>query len=84
MVGKKKLFYHTGVIPTRDYYVSSSKKLKAVNLFRDQGTFRSFVGAIRADGGGDGPEDIMGGLKKTFWNLSWREEASKVSGMSYK
>jgi hypothetical protein len=45
---------------------------------RDQGTFRSFVGAIVADGGADGPEDIMGGLNKTFWKLSWREEASKV------
>ena len=54
-----------------------------MNFYRDQGTFRSFVGAIRADGGGDGPEDIMGGLKKTFWNLSWRDEASKVSCMSY-
>ena len=52
-------------------------------IFRDQFTFRSFVGAIVADGGGDGPEDIMGGLNKTFWKLSWREEASKVSSMSY-
>lgn len=47
-------------------------------LYRDQSSFRCFVGAIRADGGGDGPEDIMGGLNKTFWKLSWREEAAKV------
>lgn len=45
---------------------------------RDQYTFRSFVGAIRADGGDDTAEDIMGGLNKTFSCLSWREEASKV------
>ena len=57
------------------------KEFEAMNLIRDQGTFRSFVGAIRADGGGDHAEDIMGGLKKTFWNLSWREEASKVKLM---
>ena len=57
------------------------KEFEAMNLwyyYRDQGTFRSFVGAIVADGGGDAPEDIMGGLNKTFWKLSWREEASKV------
>ena len=52
-------------------------------MFRDQFTFYSFVGAIVADGGGDAPEDIMGGLNKTFWKLSWRKEASKVSSMSY-
>ena len=44
----------------------------------NQGDFRSFVGAIRAGGGRDAAEDIMGGLNKTFSCLSWREEASKV------
>lgn len=44
----------------------------------DAGLFRNFVGAIRADGGGDSPEDIMGGLKVAFYNLSWRSEACKV------
>ena len=53
--------------------------LRCVYTCRDQGLFRSFVGAIRANGGGDGPEDIMGGLNKTFWKLSWRQEASKVN-----
>jgi hypothetical protein len=44
----------------------------------NQGDFRSFVGAIRAGGGRDTAEDIMGGLNKAFSHLSWREEASKV------
>ena len=51
----------------------------AMNLFRDQGAFRSFVGTICASGGGDTAEDIMGGLNKTFSCLLWREEASKVN-----
>ena len=37
---------------------------------------------ITAVGGGDGPEDIMGGLKVALNNLSWRSEASKVSSIS--
>lgn len=41
-------------------------------------TFRSFVGAIDADGGGDAAEDVMGGLQKTFSVLSWCKEAAKV------
>ena len=45
--------------------------------------FRSFVSGIRADGGGDSPEDIMGGLKVTFANLGWRTKASKVECVIY-
>ena len=30
---------------------------------RDQSAFYNFVNAIRADGGGDSAEDIMGGLQ---------------------
>ena len=33
---------------------------------------------IRADGGGDTAEDIMGGLKMVFTRLSWRPDATKV------
>jgi len=36
------------------------------------------VSAIKADGGGDAPEDIMGALKIVFTSLSWRSEGSKV------
>ena len=36
------------------------------------------MGAIRADGGGDAPEDIMGGLKVAFQQLYWRPDACKV------
>ena len=51
-----------------------------VTLFRDQGSFQSFVGAIRCESGihCDSPEDIMGGLNITFKELSWRREAAKV------
>ena len=37
------------------------------------------MSAIRATGGGDGPEDIMGALNVTFSKLSWRmSDSSKV------
>ena len=42
--------------------------------FRDQGVFYNFVNAIRADGGGDSAEDIMGGLQAAFSRLSWGDE----------
>ena len=42
--------------------------------FRDQGAFYNFVNAIRADGGGDSAEDIMGGLQAAFSRLSWGDE----------
>ena len=48
------------------------------SLRSDATAFQSFVGAIRADGGGDGPEDIMGGLNAVFHRLNWRSEANKV------
>ena len=44
----------------------------------DSTSFQSFVGAIRADGGGDGPEDIMGGLDAVFRQLSWRSQSNKA------
>ncbi len=37
------------------------------------------MSAIKADGGGDAPEDIMGGLKAVFTNITWRTGATKVS-----
>lgn len=65
------------------FYCVSSKILRFVTLlfiliFSSPAEFRSFVGAIRADGGGDTPEDIMGALKKTFCQLSWRADSTKV------
>ena len=40
--------------------------------------FQSFVGAIdHAAPGEDWPEDVMGGLQKTFSRLSWGKEAAK-------
>jgi len=42
--------------------------------------FQSFVGAIQAQGGGgDGSEDVMGGLHAVFHNLSWRSQSNKVN-----
>ena len=47
--------------------------------YRDQSAFYNFVGGITADGGGDAPEDIMGGLKVALNSLSWRSGGSRVS-----
>ena len=51
-------------------------------FFRNQSEFYQFVNAISADGGGDAPEDIMGGLKVALRTLSWRSTGSRVSSIS--
>ena len=48
------------------------------SLFRDDSAFYTFVNGITADGGGDSPEDIMGGLKVALNSLSWRSDCSRV------
>ena len=40
--------------------------------------FHSFVGKITAQGGKNGPEDVLGGLKAAL-NLHWRDGCSRVS-----
>ena len=37
------------------------------------------MNGISASGGGDAPEDIMGGLNVAFSSLSWRAGGSRVS-----
>ncbi len=48
-------------------------------ILSDPRTFQDFVRTIRAIGGGDTPEDIMGGFKVTFTDLNWRSESCKVA-----
>ena len=50
-----------------------------LTILSDQSRFHSFVSGITANGGGDGPEDIMGGLQAVFSSLSWRSGGSRVS-----
>ena len=63
---------------TARYYQNTCCYLYISFLSRSQPAFHGFVSAIVADGGGDGPEDIMGALKVVFRSLSWRSEGSKV------
>ena len=45
---------------------------------RSLSQFHYFVNPIKTDGGKDTAEDIMGALKVTLSNLSWRPSATKV------
>ena len=47
-------------------------------ILRDQSAFHCFVSGIVANGGGDGPEDIMGGLTVALSSLCWRPGSSRV------
>ncbi len=46
--------------------------------FSDAQAFQSFVGMVRANGGGDGAEDVLGGLQAVTNQLNWRKDANKV------
>ena len=37
------------------------------------------MSGITADGGGDSPEDVMGGLSVAFSSLSWRSGGCRVN-----
>ena len=53
------------------------------SFIRSLSQFHNFVDPIKADGGGDTPEDIMGALKVTFSRLRWRSSATKVHYCNY-
>ena len=65
-------------LPSRSdcYFALQGQQL--LYICSDATLFRNFVGAIMASGGGDGPEDIMGGFNVAFQSLSWRSDACKV------
>ena len=55
-----------------------SVKICLLLLCRSLASFRNFVDPIKARGGGDTPEDIMGALKVALSALSWRSSSAKV------
>ena len=52
------------------------KRIETFQFSEDTDMFVSFLGNIRATGGGDAPEDVLGGLEAAV-NLAW-SSASKV------
>ncbi|XP_019852957.1 PREDICTED: alpha-protein kinase vwkA-like [Amphimedon queenslandica] len=61
-----------------DYDQPSSTRTTWVDFTQSLSQFHTFVDPIKASGGKDTPEDIMGALKVTLSNLSWRPSATKV------
>lgn len=61
-----------------DYDQPEHSRTTKLDFTKDQSSFHQFVSGIAADGGGDGPEDIMGALKVTLTTLSWRTGIDKV------
>ncbi len=44
---------------------------ETLDFTRDTERFMSFVEDIRAKGGGDAPEDVLGGLQRAVHSLTW-------------
>ena len=51
-------------------------RIESLEFTRDTGTFERFLTGVAATGGGDAPEDVLGGLEAAL-NLTW-SSASKV------
>ena len=49
------------------------------SFFSSLSQFHTFVDPIQAGGGGDGPEDVMGGLKVSLTKLNWQTSSAKVN-----
>uniref|UniRef100_A0A7S0F6H6 Alpha-type protein kinase domain-containing protein n=1 Tax=Craspedostauros australis TaxID=1486917 RepID=A0A7S0F6H6_9STRA len=54
-----------------------TNRFEVLDFVKDAGRFQTFVGGIRASGGGDTPEDMAGGIQHAN-ALSWRQ-ATRVA-----
>ena len=61
-----------GAVFYRDPIDSHSDINQPYNLTSDTASLQNFVSGIRADGGGDTPEDWVGGYNLALNNMSWR------------
>lgn len=59
-----------GCVGYRDW-CDGGDRLEHLDFTNDVSNFEKFVGALKARGGGDLPEDVLGGLNKAT-ELSWR------------
>ena len=62
----------------RDY--CDSERYEIAGFTNDANSLKDFISRVDADGGGDTPEDIAGGLKKVM-EQQWRPKASKYMVM---
>jgi hypothetical protein len=51
-------------------HCDKEKRIESLDFTEDVEVFKEFVKNITATGGGDGPEDVLGGLESAF-NLTW-------------
>ena len=57
-------------------YGDGAEHFEILDFTEDIAQFTEFVGRIRASGGGDGPEDVLGAINQTI-NLNWKA-ANKI------
>ena len=65
-----------GVVAYRDH-CDRDARLHSLDLSADLDAVRGYIGALRAYGGGDRPEDVLGGLNEAL-ALTWDAAAAKV------
>uniref|UniRef100_A0A914PV31 Alpha-type protein kinase domain-containing protein n=1 Tax=Panagrolaimus davidi TaxID=227884 RepID=A0A914PV31_9BILA len=53
--------------------INDQKRFEILNFTESVEMFRDFCGTLIADGGGDSPEDVFGGIQQAL-NLEWQEE----------
>eukprot|EP00117_Sycon_ciliatum_P020161 scpid34954/ scgid18041/ Alpha-protein kinase vwkA; von Willebrand factor A alpha-kinase len=77
-VYKKSCHMRAAFIAYTDFDVAESERVKVFefNLYPQE--FYRFVDSVKAHGGGDTAEDIMGAFHAMFTKLSWRPDVTKL------
>ncbi|GIQ79439.1 hypothetical protein KIPB_000084 [Kipferlia bialata] len=71
-----QLLFRLAFVRYTDFDVGSNRT-SVLPFTEDVAVFERFVGAIHASGGGDGPEDVMGGLRAVC-DLDFRHGSTRV------
>ncbi|CAG8731609.1 8313_t:CDS:1 [Acaulospora morrowiae] len=65
-----KIKVRLGFIGYRDH--CDSKRFECLNFTDSHEEFKDFVAKVVATGGGDTPEDVLGGLNEAITTMTWR------------
>lgn len=67
---------HFGFVRYTDYDMPAESRTTFLQFTTNAETFKKFIAGIKAEGGGDGPEDVFGGLAVALKEMDWGSTAN--------
>lgn len=77
MLSRRQLNVHTAFVGYKDH-CDGVDHFELLPFTTNIASFRTFVGRIDAEGGGDAAEDVLGGLNHAVRALNWHPDATNV------